>query len=92
MTLTEGERDTGRIVAGSSDSRSRVFVDNLEFNVELKTPFDYEFVNKFNELWADAVEVSKTYVDTIELQSLFAHFIRTLSEMPIRVFQERVKL
>jgi hypothetical protein len=43
--------------------------------VELKNRSDYEFaLNKFDELWADAVDVSRTYVETIELKSPFAHF------------------
>ena len=75
MTFSEGDRDAGRIVTGSSNFSQSGFVDNLEFNVELKNRSDYEFaLNKFNELWEDAVEVSKTYVDTIELKSPFAHF------------------
>src|SRR5215813_1555312 len=75
MTFVEGDRDVGRIVTGSSNFSQSGLVDNLEFNVELKNRSDYEFaLNKFNELWADAVEVSKTYVETIELKSPFAHF------------------
>jgi len=50
-------------------------VDNLEFNVDLKNRADYEFaLAKFNELWAQAVEVSETYVETVELRSPFAQF------------------
>jgi superfamily II DNA/RNA helicase len=75
MTFVDGDRDAGRIVTGSSNFSQSGFLDNLEFNVELKNRSDYEFaLNKFNELWADAVEVSKTYVDTIELKSPFAQF------------------
>jgi hypothetical protein len=50
-------------------------VDNLEFNVELKNPSDYDFaLAKFNELWKVAVEVSKDFVQTIETQSPYAQF------------------
>ena len=49
--------------------------DNLEFNVELKNRSDYEFaLEKFNELWEQAVEVSDDYVQTIEFRSPFAQF------------------
>jgi len=75
MTFAEGDRDVGRVVTGSSNFSQSGLVDNLEFNVELKNRSDYEFaLDKFNELWANAVEVSETYVDTIEFQSPFAHF------------------
>src|SRR5262249_16981668 len=63
MTFAEGDRDLGRIITGSSNFSQSGLVDNLEFNVELKNRSDYEFaLNKFNELWEDAVEVSRTYV------------------------------
>ncbi|MEN3047107.1 MAG: DEAD/DEAH box helicase family protein, partial [Candidatus Hydrothermales bacterium] len=40
--------------------------DNLEFNVELRNPSDYEFaLRKFNELWEDAVDVSEKFVQIL---------------------------
>jgi hypothetical protein len=67
MTFKEGAIDKGRAITGSSNFTKSGLEDNLEFNVELKNPGDYEFAqNKFNELWKDAVDVSEKYVETIE--------------------------
>ncbi|MDT7541823.1 MAG: hypothetical protein QOE33_1727 [Acidobacteriota bacterium] len=75
MTFVEGDRDKGRVITGSSNLSQSGLQDNLEFNVELKNRADYEFaLAKFNELWEDAVEVSETYVHTIDYKSPFARF------------------
>ena len=75
MTFVDGHIDKGRVITGSSNFSQSGLQDNLEFNVELKNRSDYEFaLEKFNQLWANAVEVSKSYVDTIELKSPFAQF------------------
>lgn len=67
MTFREGDRDTGRVITGSSNFSQSGLVDNLEFNVELKNRSDYEFArNKFEELWQNAVDVSEKYVQTIQ--------------------------
>ena len=67
MTFTEGDRDTGRVITGSSNFTQAGLVDNLEFNVELKNRSDYDFAkNKFEELWNNAVDVSEKYVQTIQ--------------------------
>ena len=67
MTFREGDRDTGRVITGSSNFTQSGLVDNLEFNVELQRPEDYNFaLNKFNELWESAVDVSEKYVHTIQ--------------------------
>jgi len=67
MTFTEGDRDVGRIITGSSNFTKAGLVDNLEFNVELKNRSDYDFAkNKFEELWNNAVDVSEKYVQTIQ--------------------------
>jgi phosphatidylserine/phosphatidylglycerophosphate/cardiolipin synthase-like enzyme len=59
MTFVEGDKDVGRVITGSSNFTEAGLADNLEFNVELKDPGDYDFaLAKFNELWADAVENS----------------------------------
>ena len=66
MTFTEGDRDTGRVITGSSNFTRAGLIDNLEFNVELKNRADYEFaLNKFNELWENSVDVSDKYLETI---------------------------
>jgi superfamily II DNA or RNA helicase len=67
MTFREGDRDTGRVITGSSNFTQSGLVDNLEFNVELQRPEDYNFaLSKFNELWKNAVDVSEKYVQTIQ--------------------------
>lgn len=73
MTFNKTLPDKGRVITGSSNFSHSGLQGNLEFNVELKNRADYEFsLAKFNELWADAVEVSETYVDTITKKSPFA--------------------
>jgi superfamily II DNA/RNA helicase len=75
MTFFEGDRDKGRVITGSSNLTQSGLLDNLEFNVELKTRVDYEFaLAKFNELWAVAVDLRKPYEDTVVNRSPFAHF------------------
>jgi HKD family nuclease len=67
MTFAEGDRDVGRVITGSSNFTQAGLVDNLEFNVELKNPHDYEFAQqKFEELWKNSVDVSEKYIQTIE--------------------------
>ncbi len=67
MTFKKGDRDTGRVITGSSNFTQAGLVDNLEFNVELKNRSDYDFAkNKFDELWCNAVDVSEKYVQTIQ--------------------------
>ena len=66
ITFKEGDRDIGRVITGSSNFSQKGLVDNLEFNVELKTASDYKFAQKkFNQLWKDAVDVSEKYIETI---------------------------
>src|SRR6266566_4659787 len=75
MTFSEGDRDKGRVITGSSNLTQSGLLDNLEFNVELKNRSDYDFaIQKFNELWAKGVDVTRDYVATIEVKSPFAHF------------------
>ncbi|MBI2841874.1 MAG: helicase [Armatimonadetes bacterium] len=66
LSFAEGDRDIGRVITGSSNFTQAGLLDNLEFNVELKNRSDYEFaLCKFNELWAEAADVSEKYLDTI---------------------------
>ena len=66
MTFAKGDRDIGRVITGSSNFSQAGLVDNLEFNVELKNPSDYRFaLEKFNQLWVNAVDVSEKYAETI---------------------------
>ncbi|MDE1152831.1 MAG: helicase-related protein [Micavibrio sp.] len=59
-------RDKGRIVTGSSNFSVSGLKGNLELNVELKDPGDYDYaLAKFNELWEKSVDVSEKYVQTV---------------------------
>jgi len=67
VSFHEHDRDTGRVITGSSNLTQAGLVDNLEFNVELKNNADYQFAKeKFNSLWKDSVDVSEKYIETIE--------------------------
>ena len=70
MTFSEGDRDMGRVITGSSNFTQAGLIDNLEFNVELKNRADYDFaLDKFNELWVDSVDVSEKYIETIKTKT-----------------------
>ena len=67
MTFDEEDRDTGRVITGSSNFTQSGLVDNLEFNVELKSRSDYDYAKtKFEELWRHGVDVSEDYIETIK--------------------------
>ena len=73
MTFKEGDRDKGRVITGSSNFTRSGLIGNLEFNVELKNPSDYDFAkNKFDELWEESIDVSDKYVETIEDKTWFS--------------------
>lgn len=77
MTFTEGDRDVGRVITGSSNFTRAGLTENLEFNVELKNRTDYEFAEqKFEELWKDAVDVSEKYIQTIQTKTWFNQNIK----------------
>ncbi len=62
----KGDRDFGRVITGSSNFSESGFVAQREFNVELKDPHDVHFaLNKFEELWKDAVPVTDDYIETL---------------------------
>jgi len=70
MTFGDEDRDKGRVITGSSNFTQAGLMDNLEFNVELKNRADYDFaLEKFNELWKDAVDVSQKYIETIQTKT-----------------------
>lgn len=70
MTFSEGDRDKGRVITGSSNFTQAGLMDNLEFNVELKNRADYDFaLAKFEELWKDSIDVSQKYVETIRTKT-----------------------
>ncbi len=66
ITFKEGDRDIGRVITGSSNLTQAGLVDNLEFNVELKNPADYDFAKNKLNYCGRAVDVSEKYIETIE--------------------------
>jgi len=70
ITFAEGAMDVGRVITGSSNFTQSGLISNLEFNIELKNRGDYEFaLAKFNQLWADAVDVKDAYLETIQTKT-----------------------
>ncbi|MBI2146016.1 helicase, partial [Candidatus Woesearchaeota archaeon] len=66
MTFDDNSADPGRVITGSSNFSQAGLAENLEFNVELHRPEDYNFAKKqFNELWGRSVNVSLEFVETI---------------------------
>ncbi|MGB4979491.1 MAG: helicase-related protein [Anaerolineae bacterium] len=61
-----GFMDYGRVITGSSNFSFSGLQGNFEFNVELKNRADVEFaLAKFEQLWAESIELSEVYVDTV---------------------------
>lgn len=91
MTFAEDDRDKGRVITGSSNFTQSGFVDNLEFNVELKNRADYDFaLAKFEELWKDSVDVSQKYVETIRTKTWLSDAI-TPYELYLKFLYEYFK-
>ena len=66
----EGDRELGHVLTGSSNFSKHGLVAQREFNVELKDARDVRFaLEKFEELWADAVPVTEDYVDTLRTKT-----------------------
>ena len=70
MSFKDGDRDTGRVITGSSNFTKSGLNNNLEFNVELKNKADYEFaLKKFNQLWEKSIPVSEEYIQTVKTKT-----------------------
>ncbi len=64
------DRDYGRVVTGSSNFSENGLVAQREFNVELKDRPDVAFaLEKFEVLWAEGVDLSDAYVDTLNTKT-----------------------
>ena len=60
----------GSVITGSSNFSESGFVAQREFNVELKDTTDVKFaLEKFEELWKEAVDITDDYIDTIETKT-----------------------
>lgn len=91
MTFKEGDRDKGRVITGSSNFTKAGLSANLEFNVELKNPSDYDFaLAKFNQLWENAIDVSEKFVETINRETWFNSEI-TPFELYLKFLYEYLK-
>ena len=68
----------GYVITGSSNLSHSGLEGNLEFNVLLAEPEEHDYaLHRFNELWADAVDVKdvhETIITTVEKESPFAFF------------------
>ncbi len=61
------DRDYGRVITGSSNFSFSGLQGQYEFNVELKNRADVAFaLEKFEELWAESVDLSEQYIDAIQ--------------------------
>ena len=66
MTFDEEDKDDGRVITGSSNFTQPGLEKNLEFNVELRDPRDYEFASeKFEDLWKHSEPISQDFVNTL---------------------------
>jgi superfamily II DNA/RNA helicase len=62
----ENSPDFGRVITGSSNFSKSGFVDQYEFNVELKNRSDVDYaLAQFESLWLESVDLNQTFVDTI---------------------------
>lgn len=71
------DRDYGFVITGSSNFSQSGLVANREFNVELRTKRDVLFAeDQFNRLWAESVDISEDFIDTIENKTWLSEDIK----------------
>jgi len=64
------DRDYGNVITGSSNFSESGLVANREFNVQLKNSADVKFaLDQFEILWAEAVDISDYYLETINTRT-----------------------
>ncbi|NKQ34686.1 MAG: DEAD/DEAH box helicase [Chloroflexi bacterium] len=64
--FSAGFMDYGRVITGSSNFSFSGLKGQYEFNVELKESHDVKYaLGKFEELWAEAVDLSAQYIATV---------------------------
>lgn len=65
--LSKNAEHYGSVITGSSNFSLAGLINNLEFNVELKDGRDVRFaLEKFEEIWANGIDIREVYIDTIE--------------------------
>lgn len=66
LRFPENFMEYGKVITGSSNFSENGLVAQREFNVELKDRPDVDYaLEKFEALWAEGVDLSEAYVDTI---------------------------
>lgn len=91
VTFKEDDRDLGRVITGSSNFTYSGLIENMEFNVELKSRADYEFAKeKFNELWNSSIDIRDEFINTINEKTWFKRDI-TLYELYLKTLYEYFK-
>lgn len=66
MSFPEDDKDTGRVITGSSNFTQPGLERNLEFNVELRRDSDYFFAkDKFEELWNQSEPLTEDFINTL---------------------------
>ncbi len=72
----EKDRDFGNVITGSSNFSESGLVNNYEFNVQLKNTADVKFaLERFEELWKEAVDISDKYIETINKKTFLTNKI-----------------
>ena len=87
--------ESDSVITGSSNFSEAGLKNNLEFNVELKDFDDIRFcLDKFNEFWAEGVDISSEFIDTVQNRTWirdnitpYELFLKTLAEF----FKEELK-
>ena len=71
------DRDYGRVITGSSNFSHSGLQGQYEFNVELKDRADVDYaLEKFEALWAEAIDLSEAYIDVINRRTWLNDRIR----------------
>ncbi|WP_222982969.1 helicase-related protein [Flagellimonas meishanensis] len=82
------DRDYGFVITGSSNFSESGLIANREFNVELRSKRDVLFAeDQFNKLWAESVDISEDFVDTIEKKTWLSENI-TPYELYLKLIYE----
>lgn len=83
--------DYGKVITGSSNFSYSGFVDNLEFNVELKDNRDVRYAHeKFEELWQDSIDITNE-AEKIMTTSVWASTDLTPYEVYLKFLYEYFK-
>jgi len=87
----DDDRDFGNVITGSSNFSELGLVGNYEFNVQLKNRSDVEFaLDKFEKFWAESVDISECFVDTIKEKTYLTEKIKPY-ELYLKLLYEYFK-